>query len=67
MDMTVIRSLVMVAAFVTFICIVAWAWSGSRRERFEAAARLPLEESEPESQACAEGSAGVPGVQGERT
>jgi cytochrome c oxidase cbb3-type subunit 4 len=27
-----------------FIGIVLWAWSGKRRQRFDAAARLPLEE-----------------------
>jgi len=27
-----------------FIGIVAWAWSSRRREQFDAAARLPLEE-----------------------
>lgn len=43
MDMGLIRSVVTVAAFVTFVGIVIWAWSGARRERFEAAARLPLE------------------------
>jgi cytochrome c oxidase cbb3-type subunit 4 len=42
------RSIVTVMAFVTFIGIVLWAWSGARRERFDAAARLPLEDDEPE-------------------
>lgn len=27
-----------------FVGIVAWAWSGKRRRRFEQAARLPLED-----------------------
>ena len=27
-----------------FVGIVAWAWSSRRREQFDAAARLPLEE-----------------------
>jgi cytochrome c oxidase cbb3-type subunit 4 len=42
------RSIVTVMAFATFIGIIAWAWSGARRERFDAAARLPLEDDEPE-------------------
>jgi cytochrome c oxidase cbb3-type subunit 4 len=28
----------------TFVGIVLWAWSGRRRDAFDAAARLPLEE-----------------------
>jgi cytochrome c oxidase cbb3-type subunit 4 len=28
----------------SFIGVVIWSWSGARRARFEAAARLPLEE-----------------------
>lgn len=59
MDMVVIRSLVMVAAFLTFLGIVAWAWSGSRRERFDAAAKLPLEEPEGDEHAGAGGDRGV--------
>jgi len=47
-DLNLARSIVTVAAFVTFVCIVIWAWSSARRERFEAAARLPLEDDEPE-------------------
>ena len=29
-----------------FIGIVAWAYSGKRRERFDAAARLPLDDGD---------------------
>jgi len=32
---------------IVFVGIVIWAWSGRRRERFEAAARLPLEDDTP--------------------
>jgi cytochrome c oxidase cbb3-type subunit 4 len=32
-----------VVVAVIFFGIVAWAWSGRRRDDFEAAARLPLE------------------------
>ena len=35
-----------VVAMVLFIGIVIWAWSGSRKEDFEQAARLPFEEDE---------------------
>ena len=59
MDMTVIRSLVTLAAFMTFIGIVAWAFSASRREHFEAAARLPLDEGEAEQHAGAAGEQGA--------
>lgn len=31
---------------VIFIGIVVWAYSGKRRERFDAAARLPLDDGE---------------------
>jgi len=44
MDLNIIRSVITVAALVTFLAIVAWAWSSRRRADFEAAARLPLDE-----------------------
>lgn len=47
------RSIVTVMAFVTFVGIVLWAWSGARRERFDAAARLPLEDDELERRSIA--------------
>ena len=34
---------------IVFIGIVVWAWSGRRKRRFEAAARLPLEDDRPEA------------------
>ena len=48
MDLELARSIVTVAAFIAFLGIVVWAWSGARRERFEAAAWLPLEDTESE-------------------
>ena len=48
MNFTLIQSLWTILVMVAFIGIVIWAWSGARRERFEAAARLPLEDDEPE-------------------
>jgi len=46
MDINTIRAAITVAAFLTFLAIVAWAWSSRRREDFEAAARLPLDEED---------------------
>lgn len=57
MDLESARSLVTVMAFVTFIGIIAWAWSGARRERFDAAARLPLEDDELERWSVADAHA----------
>jgi cytochrome c oxidase cbb3-type subunit IV len=47
MDINTIRTTLTVLAFVTFLAIVAWAWSSRRRADFDAAARLPLEEDGP--------------------
>jgi len=46
MDINTIRAGVTVAALLTFLGIVAWAWSSRRRADFEAAARLPLDEDD---------------------
>jgi len=46
MDINTVRAGVTVAALITFLCIVAWAWSSRRRADFDAAARLPLEEDD---------------------
>lgn len=50
------RSIVTVAALLTFVGIIIWAWSASRRERFEAAARLPLEQDDVAQEANAPGA-----------
>ena len=42
MDINTLRSIVTVVAFVVFIGIVIWAWSGRNRARFDEAARLPF-------------------------
>ena len=57
LDLQSARSIVTVMAFVTFIGIVAWAWSGARRERFDAAARLPLEDGDLERWSIADARA----------
>ena len=41
-----IRSAMTVIALVTFLGIVAWAWSARRKPQFDAAARIPLEEGD---------------------
>ena len=46
MDIGVFRGLVTGTLLVLFISLVVWAWSKSRREQFDAAARLPLEDTE---------------------
>jgi cytochrome c oxidase cbb3-type subunit 4 len=43
-DMSSVMTVVMMAVF---IGIVLWAWSGKRREDFDAAARVPLDDDEP--------------------
>lgn len=35
---------------VVFIAIVAWAWSGKRKQSFDEAARLPLDEDQDDSE-----------------
>jgi cytochrome c oxidase cbb3-type subunit 4 len=54
MDIAVLRIAVTVVAFVCFLAIVAWAWSGRRAPRFAEAALLPFDEGE------LEGDGGLP-------
>lgn len=44
MDINLARSLVTVLLLLAFIGIVVWAWSGKRKQAFEAAARLPFDD-----------------------
>lgn len=44
MDLNTLRSLVTVISLLVFLGIVAWAWSRRNRERFDEAARLPLQD-----------------------
>ena len=47
-----------VALLVVFIGIVLWAWSGKRKEHFEQAARIPLDDDdEPRPEARRDGGA----------
>jgi cytochrome c oxidase cbb3-type subunit 4 len=51
MDINTVRTAITVLALVTFLAIVAWAWSSRRSADFDAAARLPLEEDDPSNDA----------------
>jgi cbb3-type cytochrome oxidase subunit 3 len=42
--MTIIRSLISVTLFISFIVLWFWTWRAEHRERFAEAARLPLED-----------------------
>ena len=44
MDINDWRTAFTVINFLAFIGIVVWAWSGKRKQRFEEAARLALED-----------------------
>ena len=49
MDVNTLRIAITVIAFLSFLAIVAWAWSGARRSRFAEAALLPFDEGELEA------------------
>jgi cytochrome c oxidase cbb3-type subunit 4 len=44
MDIDTFRGIVTGTLLVSFLWLLGWAWSRSRRDSFDAAARLPLEE-----------------------
>lgn len=44
MDINDLRSIVTVISLLTFVGIVAWAWSKRNQSRFEEAAQLPFNE-----------------------
>lgn len=46
MDVNLLRVGVTLLSLGCFVGIVAWAWSGARRARFEEAARLPFDDGE---------------------
>ncbi len=46
MDLDVMRSIVTVLSFLTFLGIVFWAYSGRRKAAFDRAARSVLEEED---------------------
>lgn len=43
-DLTLLRSIVTLVSFATFVGIVLWAYSRSNRTRFDEAAQLPFNE-----------------------
>ena len=47
MDLNDLRILVTVAAFLTFVGIVAWTYSGRRKQAYEQAARMALDDDQP--------------------
>jgi len=48
MDAGTLRGLFTVLMLVLFVAICFWAWSGRRKNTFDAAARMPLEPDELE-------------------
>jgi cytochrome c oxidase cbb3-type subunit IV len=44
MDVNTLRELVTVASLVTFIGIVAWAWSRRNRASFDEAGQIPFQQ-----------------------
>ena len=49
MDINDLRSVSTLLAFVAFLAIVAWAYSGKRKSAFDEAAALPLNDDPPGS------------------
>ena len=47
MDINDLRSLFTVLSFVMFVGIVWWAFSSRRKQSYEAAARIPLQDDLP--------------------
>ena len=47
MDINLIRTLVTVLAFASFLGIVWWAYAPSRKSRFECDAKLVFDDAEP--------------------
>lgn len=54
-----LRSIITVVAFVTFLGIVLWAWSGRRRSAFAQAARIPLDDNDVPQENGEQAAAGV--------
>ena len=47
MDFTFFQSIWTIVIMVTFLGIVAWAYSGKRKKDFDEAARLPFDDEPP--------------------
>lgn len=46
MDINVVRGILAVVCLVSFLGIVAWAWSRHQKARFDEAANLPFAEKD---------------------
>ena len=46
MNLAIFHTWWTVALVILFVGIIVWAWSGKRKQRFDAAARLPLEDDD---------------------
>jgi len=46
LDSSLIRGVVLILMILAFLGIWAWAWSRNRKEAFDAASMLPLEEDD---------------------
>jgi cytochrome c oxidase cbb3-type subunit 4 len=46
MDIQTMRISITVVAFLLFVGILLWAWSGRQRARFDEAARIPFDDDE---------------------
>jgi cytochrome c oxidase cbb3-type subunit 4 len=51
MNIGTFRGIVTAILLGLFVWLVVWAWSKARRPKFDAAARLPLEEDKDEDEA----------------
>jgi cytochrome c oxidase cbb3-type subunit 4 len=59
------QSIITLVAFLIFVGIVGWAWSGRRREAFGEAARIPLDDDAPfQADSLRRGQAGDGGPAG---
>lgn len=55
MSMGLFQSIWTVLALVIFVAIVVWAWSDRRKEEFDKAARMALDEGDLKNQSRTEG------------
>ena len=49
MDLATLHSYWTILVLIIFVGIVIWAWSGKRKQAFDEAARIPLDEDQPAS------------------
>lgn len=46
MDLGTLSGIATIAMLTAFLCVCAWAYSAKRKDDFDAAARLPLDEEQ---------------------